>query len=127
SNTFTGTQAIVGNLSTSGSVTIGGGTAIVEYISITQSVTLPVLTAGACSTFTTGALTGFTPGASDTLALGIPTALQTGLGSGIFLLYQAWETSATVSPTVTIQVCNPSASRYKGGAVGNIRIDVFKH
>ena len=108
-------------------VTIGGGTPIAEYVSISQPITLPVMTSGACSTFTTAAVTGFTPGSSDTVALGIPSSLVTGLGSGIFLVYQAWETTTTTSPTITIQVCNPTDKRYAGGAHGNLRIDILKH
>jgi hypothetical protein len=116
-----------GNLATTGSIMIGGGTPIVEYVSITDSLTIPVLTPGSCSTFTTAAVTGFTPGSSDTIALGTPATLVSNLGSGIFLQYQAWETSTTVSPTITVQVCNPTAVKYKGGATGMIRVDIFKH
>ena len=88
---------------------------------------LPVLTAGSCTTFTTAALTGFAPGTGDTIALGLPKSLVSSLGNGIFLLYQAWETTTNASPTLTLQVCNPAVSRYGGGATGTIRIDVFKH
>jgi len=116
-----------GNLSTSGSVTIGGGTPITEYVSTTDSLTIPALTPGSCTTFTTAAVTGFTPGASDTIALGTPASLLSSLGSGIFLQFQAWETTTTTSPTITIQVCNPTGVKYKGGATGIIRVDVFKH
>lgn len=116
-----------GNLTTAGSVTIGGGTPILEYVSVTDSLTIPALTPVSCTTFTTAALTGFTPGASDTIALGTPSSLVSGLGNGIFLQYQAWETTTTASPTITIQVCNPSAVKYKGGATGTIRVDIFKH
>jgi hypothetical protein len=115
-----------GNLAASGSVTVGGGTPIVEYVSVTDSITLPTLNAGSCTTLTTAALNGFTPGASDTIALGIPGVLAS-LGKGTFVIYEAWETSTSASPTITIQVCNPTGSRYAGGASGTIRIDVFKH
>ena len=117
-----------GNISASGSVTIGaGGTPITEYVSTIYSATLPVLTAGSCLTFTTATLTGFTPGSSDSIALGLPKSLVSSLGGSIFLIYQAWETTTTASPTITIQVCNPTGSRYAGGAMGTIRVDVFKH
>lgn len=112
-----------GNVATIGSVTIGGGTPIVEYVSTTDSLTVPALTPGSCTTFTTAALTGFTPGTSDTIALGTPASLV----SSFFLQYQAWETTTTSSPTITVQVCNPTGVKYKGGATGTIRIDVFKH
>jgi hypothetical protein len=115
-------------LTTAGFVTIGtGGTPIAEYVSATYSATLPALTSGSCCTFTTAALTGFTPGSSDTIALGLPKSLVSSLGGNIFLIYQAWETTTTASPTVTIQVCNPTGSRYGGGATGTIRVDIWKH
>jgi hypothetical protein len=111
-----------------GSVAIGGGTPIIEYISVTQRVgPLGALSSGTCTTVQTPALTVFTTGASDTIALGVPSSLTTNLGSGVFLIYQAWETSPGPSPTITIQICNPSGARYKGGASGVIRIDLFKH
>ncbi len=116
-----------GSLATSGPMTIGGGTPITEYVSTTDSLTIPALTPGSCTPFTTAALTGFTPGASDTIALGVPSSLVSGLGNGVFLLYQAWETTTNTSPTITIQACNPTGVKYKGGATGTIRVDVFKH
>jgi hypothetical protein len=39
-NTFIGNQAVTGNISSKGSLTVGGGTPVVEYISITDKVTL---------------------------------------------------------------------------------------
>jgi hypothetical protein len=131
-NAFTGNQNITGNIAAtggitaSGSLTIGGGTPISEYVSITHSITLPAINPGSCTTFITAAVTGFTPGSGDTIALGTPRTLLTGLGSGVFLVYEAWETTTTESPTITIRVCNPS-SRYRGGNSGTIRIDIFKH
>jgi hypothetical protein len=117
-----------GDVAAAGSVTIGtGGTPIVEYVSTTYSATLPALTSGKCTQFTTAALTGFNPGTSDTTALGLPSSLTSTLPAGIFLVWQAWETSTAASPTITIQVCNPTGSRYAGGVSGTIRIDVFKH
>ena len=131
-NAFTGNQNITGNIAAtggitaSGSLTIGSGTPISEYVSITDSITLPAISSGSCTTFTTEVLTGFTPGSNDTIALGTPSTLLTGLGSGVFLMYEAWETTTTESPTITIRVCNPS-NRYRGGNSGTIRIDIFKH
>jgi hypothetical protein len=127
-NVVVAANTSTGTLTTAGTVTIGtGGTPIAEYVSTTYSATLPALTSGSCTTFTTAALTGFTPGASDTIALGLPTSLVSSLGAKIFLIYQAWETTTTPNPTLTIQVCNPSGVRYAGGATDTIRIDIFKH
>ena len=125
---YAGDVIASGNVAAAGSVTIGtAGTPILQYVSTTDNLTIPALTPVSCTTFTTAALTGFTPGASDTIALGTPSSLVSGLGNGIFLQYQAWETTTTASPTITIQVCNPSAVKYKGGATGTIRVDIFKH
>jgi uncharacterized repeat protein (TIGR03803 family) len=170
SNSFTGDQTINGNLTVAGNVngaqgvfsgnvraamltasgpvaggslTIGGGTAISEYISVTDTITLPAIKGGSCTTFQTAALTNFTPGTTDTLSLGIPSQLIAGLtsqppgpkagkghppaaGQPVYLSYQAWETGTGPSPTVTLQVCNLSGP-YAGGATGTIRVDVFKH
>jgi hypothetical protein len=133
-----------------GSLSVGGGTPITEYLSVTLPITLPAMKPGTCTTFQTAALTGFTPGDTDTISLGIPSALQTGLTNGpdgprgdradghgpggdgrgagpsIFLAFQAWETPNSSPTTVTLQVCNPS-SPYSGGATGTIRFDIFKH
>lgn len=128
-NTFTGTQTMPAVAATGaaivGSVQIGGGTVINEYVSVTQSIALPAINSSACTTFTTAAVTGFTPGASDTISLGIPGNLIS--VSGVFLMYQAYEKTTTASPSITIQVCNPTGARYKGGDSGTLRIDIFKH
>ena len=130
-NTLNGNQTVNGTVNATslvgGSLDIGGGTPITEYASITTGITLPVLVPLSCAQFTTAAVTGFTPGASDTIALGTPSSLLTGLGNGVFLVYQAWETTTTTSPTITIQVCNPSGNRYAGGASGTLRVSIFKH
>jgi hypothetical protein len=130
SNTFTANQTMpsltVSGATTSGSVAIGGGTVLKEVISVTDSVTLPAITGGMCTKFTTAALTGYTPGSSDTVALGLPAALVSGFPAGVFLTYQAWETNTSTSPTITIQAC-AFGKAYKGGNTGTIRIDIIKH
>jgi hypothetical protein len=123
-NNFTGNQTVNGNQTVSGSIAIGGGTPISEYISLAPyAITVPALTPGACTTFTTGSLNNFTPGTLDTIALGISGSLMSGFG----LSYQAWETSSSANTTVTIQVCNPTGTKYKGGTTGSIRVDIFRH
>lgn len=130
-NTLNGNQTVNGTVNATsligGSLAVGGGTPIAEYTSTTRAITLPALNPFSCTQFTTPALTGFAPGVSDTIALGIPSSLQTGLGDGVFLIYQAWETNANASPTITIRVCNPSLSFYSGGASGTVRVSIFKH
>jgi hypothetical protein len=138
-NSFVGDQTIGGNLTLttgtlsgvaanfSGSIVIGGGTPITQYVSVTQNVTLPMLAANSCTTFNTAALTGFTPGTSDTIAFGIPSSLQSSLTAGVFLVWQAWETTTTLAPTITVQACNGSATNLNAGSSGVIRLDIFKH
>ena len=140
-NTFTANQTMPGltvsgattsgsisvsGAATSGSIAIGGGTSLKEVLSVTDSVTLPAIPGGMCTTFTTAALTGYTPGSSDTVALGLPAALVSRFPAGVFLTYQAWETTTTASPTITIQAC-AFGKPYKGGNTGTIRIDIIKH
>lgn len=141
SNSFTGDQSIAGGLAATGnlkgangnfagSLTIGGGTAIAEYFSLKQAVKLPPIPANTCITLHTAALTGFVTGDTDTVALGVPASLMTAANGGksppVQLNYQAWEASAGNSPTIRIRVCTTGAA-YVGGAIGNIRVDVFKH
>jgi hypothetical protein len=132
SNSFTGDQIVAGKVTATGalqgaSLTIGGGTPITEYLSMTMPLVTPKLAAGACTTIQSPPLNGFTPGTADTIALGIPNELIVDKPANVFLMYQAWETAAAVSPTITILVCNQSSRVHKGGNNGTIRIDVFKH
>jgi len=130
-NTFTAAQSmpdltVTGSAHT-GPITIGGGTAVAELVSTTFALLLPAIDREHCATQTTGAVAGFTPGTSDTIALGIPGSMLSMGASGVFLMYEAWETSASPSPTITIQVCNVSKTKYRGGNSGAIRVDIVKH
>lgn len=130
-NKFTGAQSMpsadVSGETATGSIAIGGGTPIKEYVSVTLSVDVPGLAPNSCTTFKTASLTGFTPGTSDTIAMGIPASLHSGLSRGVFLVWQAWETETNESPTITVQACNASGAALKAGSSGVIRLDVFKH
>jgi hypothetical protein len=64
------------------------------------------------------------PGISITLGVPKPLAYP---GGGVSLLYQAWETTTTTSPTISVDVCNPTGTDYAGGGTGTIRADIFKH
>lgn len=147
SNTFVGQQVMqslnVTNGVTTNSVTIGGGTAIQGYFSVTIPVTLPALPPGTCMSYRSAVISGFTPGDTDTFAIGAPSALTSTLRApgdkddrdkdhphpkpALFLSYQAWETTTTANPTVSLEVCNPSNTPYQGGFTGNFRVDIFKH
>lgn len=134
---LSGTSIQGSAVAATGSLTIGGGTAITQYISVTKTVTLPQINGGQCTTLQTAAVEGFSPGTSDTIALGIPGALMMVAASPakahgppppmVLMTYQAWETSATGSPTITLAVCNQGGSSYSGGDTGTVRIDIFKH
>jgi len=124
-NAFTGSQNIVGNiiqtgdLTTSGNITIGGGTPIVKHLSAMFNPTFPNLKPGACSV-AASPFSGVADG--DTLALGVPSSRLTGGG---VLMYFAW---VSANDVVSIRVCNIDPnSPQKSAATGNIRIDVWKH
>ncbi|HEV2348981.1 MAG TPA: kelch repeat-containing protein [Terriglobia bacterium] len=118
-NNFTGNQNVAGNLATTGTVTIGGGTPILRHMSLTFNPAFPALKPGVCSSanFT---FTGTSDG--DTMALGVPNARMTGGGN---LIYTAWVSAAN---TITIQACNANAnSPQKTAGSGAIRVDIWKH
>lgn len=118
-NAFTGNQSVAGNLAIAGTVALGGGTPILEHLSLTVSPTFPALKAQACSNanFTfTGASDG------DTIALGVPNSRMTGGGT---LNYFAWVAAAN---TITIRACNiDSSAKQTTAGSGAIRVDVWKH
>ena len=108
-----------GDVAASGSVAIGGGTAITEHLSLTFNPSFPPLKPGICSSanFTfTGASDG------DTIALGVSNAMMTVAG---IPNYFGWVSAANA---VTIRACNldPNVNQ-KTGASGTIRVDVWKH
>ena len=107
-----------GSLATSGRVTIGGGTAITEHLSMTFSLRVPSLKPSTCtsSTFT---LTGASDG--DTAALGVPNALM----SAGMIIYSAWVSAVN---TVTIRACDINPNGPATTAVsGTVRVDIWKH
>ena len=117
-NAFTGDQAVTGNMSTTGTVRIGGGTPIVEHLSRTFTLLLPALSPGNCNT---SAITGGFPGAADgdTLALGVSNAMTS---SGA-LTYFAWVSAANA---VSFRVCNPRGPS-SPPLTGSVRVDLWKH
>lgn len=116
-NSFTGNQAISGNLSASGFLTIGGGTAIKEHLSILVNPPFPALRSGKCAT-ASFAFNGSNDG--DTIALGVPNSRMSGGGN---LIYTAWISAAN---TVTVQACDQTTAQTAAGT-GSIRIDLWKH
>jgi YVTN family beta-propeller protein len=116
-NIFTGNQSMP-TLSTTGAVTIGGGTPIAKHLSLTFSLNISSLRPSTCTS------TSFTfAGASDgdTTALGVPNALMT---PGM-IIYSAWVTTANL---VTIRACNVNPNGpATTAASGTVRFDVWKH
>jgi hypothetical protein len=108
-----------GDVAASGSVTIGGGTPIIEHLSMTFSPNFAALKPSTCA-----ALTFTFPGASDgdTVALGIPNAMMTIAG---IPNYFAWVSAVN---TVTIRACNLDPNNpQKTAGTGAIRVDIWKH
>ncbi|HKF49612.1 MAG TPA: choice-of-anchor tandem repeat GloVer-containing protein [Terracidiphilus sp.] len=133
--TLNATGAVTSASAATSSLTIGGGTPITQYLSVTANITLPDVKGNSCATVETAAIAGFTPGAADTIALGLPvnflSGLNDGKGAAIFLMFQAWETTGSPNTSITLQVCNPTGANYpphkKSAATGTVRIDILKH
>jgi hypothetical protein len=120
-NAFIGNQSVTGNISTSGSLAIGNGTPITQYISATYSINVPSLKPGACSQLME-TLNGSVAGSNDTIALGIPSSMMSAGGS---LIFQAWESATN---TIIIRVCNVNPNGPPSTAVSDtIRVDLIKH
>ncbi|OLB33850.1 MAG: hypothetical protein AUH11_20055 [Acidobacteria bacterium 13_2_20CM_57_17] len=110
-----------GDIAASGSVTIGGGTPILEHLSQAFTVSVPSVSPNNCASLTPITFTGASDG--YTIALGVPNALVAGT-TGDFLQYFAWVSTAN---TVTIRVCNPHGASASNPVSGTIRVDIWKH
>src|SRR6266403_2080421 len=128
-NNLTGNQAITGNVSATGSLTatgsttlggpvkIGGGTPIIEHLSLTPTITVPLVAPNNCVTLAPVTFSGASDG--DTIALGVKNALT----SGGNLTYFAW---VSATNTVSVKVCNPHGTS-NSPLSGTIRVDIWKH
>jgi len=103
-------------VSNTGAVTIGSGTAIVQHLSAAVGVAFGPVPGRSCSV-QRAALQGAAE--NDTVALGIPASLA----SAGDLMVMGWVSSAD---TVTLRACNMSDQDLDLPA-GDIRIDVWKH
>jgi hypothetical protein len=114
-NTFAGIQSVTGSL------LIGGGTAISQHLSATYNISLPSLKANTCTNLTEP-LNGAVSGGNDSIALGVPSSL---MSAGGFLMFQAWESAPN---TITVRACNVNPIGPASSAVsGTIRVDLWKH
>jgi hypothetical protein len=108
-----------GNVTAGGSVTIGtGGTAILEHLSATPTITVTPIAPSNCLTISNVSVPGASDG--DTIALGIKNAMVPG-GT---LTYFAWVSAAN---TVSIRVCNEKGGSSSPQVSGPIRVDIWKH
>jgi hypothetical protein len=105
------------SVAASGSVTIGGGTPILEHLSATPTIIVTPIAPSNCITISNVSVPGASDG--DTLALGVTNAMVPG-GS---LNYFAWVSGPGI---VTIRVCNIKGST-NAQITGTIRVDIWKH
>jgi hypothetical protein len=106
-----------GDVTASGSVTIGGGSPILEHLSATPTIIVTPIAPSNCITISNVSVPGASDG--DTLALGVKNAMVPG-GS---LNYFAWVSAPGI---VTIRVCNIKGST-NTQITGTIRVDIWKH
>ena len=109
----TGT-AVIGNQTTSGSLTIGGGTAIAKVLSATAALDFGAVAANTCSDLTvtvTGAASG------NVVSLGIPAAL----GATAGLEFTGF---VSASDTVTVRACNVTTGASADPASATVRVQV---
>ena len=107
------TLDVVGAIAASGTVTIGGGTAIAKVLSATATLDFPSIASNDMHTLTmtvTGAIAG------NAVFLGVPAALDANL---------IWQASVTAADTVTIRMHNASGASIDP-ASGTYRATVFQ-
>jgi hypothetical protein len=117
-NNFNGKQSVTGNLATTGSLTIGSGTAIKKQLAILVNPSFAAMKPSTCvsANFT---LTGAADG--DTIALGVPNERMQGGG---ILFFSAW---VSAPDTVTLQECNLGSNPQKTAGSGEIRIALWQY
>ena len=111
SNRFAG--LFVKNITASGTVTIGGGTAIAKVLSATATLDFPSIASNDTQTLT---MTVSGAAAGNAVFLGVPAALDANL---------IWCASVTAADTVTIRMHNASGSSVDP-ASGTYRATVFQ-
>jgi hypothetical protein len=109
-----------GDVAASGSVTIGGGTPILEHLSGGFVISLPAMKPSTCTTFNNS----FNPLASeqDTIVLGVGNSL---MSAGPAIIFSAW---VSAPGFLAIRVCNVNPNGPPTSAVnGGLRVDLWKH
>jgi len=100
-----------------GAVTIGGGTAITQHVSITAALAFGEFSAHSCNTLSV-AVNGAAEG--DTVALGMPNAV--GALDGV--TWFGWVSGPGV---VSIRGCNATVSKVAAPPAANVRVDLWQH
>lgn len=103
-------------ISSAGAVTIGGGTPIIQHISVTAPLSITGLSPGSCTVMT---VTAAGAADSDSVALGIPNTFAS---AGDLVLF-GW---VSAPDTVSIRTCN-MGSTDPGALSGTARVDVWRH
>ena len=106
-----------GNMVTTGSFTVGSGTAITKHLSATASLDFAAWSGNDCQDLTitvTGAVDG------NTVYLGIPTALSSTAGV-------SFSGFVSVADTVTVRGCKVTAGASADPAAATVRADVWQH
>jgi hypothetical protein len=104
-------------VSSAGAATIGGGTAIARYLSVSTSVAFPQFSQGSCNTLSV-TVTGAADG--DSVALGIPNALAAVNG----LTWFGWVSAPDI---VSVRGCNMTNQTVPAPPTANVRVDVWQH
>lgn len=118
-NTATGTISFgSANVTTTGSVAIGGGTAITKHISATSSLDFGAIGANACETQTM-TVTGVADG--DVVTLGVPHSFANASST---LTWSGW---ASTTNTVAVRVCQVAGTTTADFAAAVFRADGWKH
>ena len=103
-------------ISSAGAIIIGGGTPIIQHVSVTAPLSITGLGPASCTVLT---VTARGAADSDSIALGIPNAFAS---AGDLVLF-GW---VSAPDTVSVRMCNLGSADL-AGLSGTARVDVWKH
>ncbi len=107
------------NIQTTGSLTIGGGTAITEHISSSTAIDFGSIPGNGCETQTVAGVSGAVDG--DVVTLGVPNNVASASST---LVFTGWVSAAD---TVSVRVCQVASGDSGNLPSGTFRVDVWKH
>jgi len=117
---FSATPTVT-SLVTTGTLTVGSGTAMSKVLSATASLDFTALAANACEVLTI-AVTGAVDG--DVVALGVPTALADVDGATERTVFFGW---VSASDVISVRRCNVTAATTAEPAAATVRATVIRH